>query len=130
MPVAVLPADLAGGPAVTSIVTATDYAVAHNASHAMTAFEWARVQQLLDVGEVRRRRRDDAHQVFVPRSSDRSAWWYVILHRDGDHWRIGTQMRAGARYVAKEKEAGLLLRPGGATVIEEGMGEIAAEERP
>ncbi|MFG1207014.1 phage head morphogenesis protein [Xanthobacter flavus] len=130
MPVAVLPADLAGGPAVTSIVTATDYAVAHNASHAMTAFEWARVQQLLDVGEVRRRRRDDALQVFLPRSADRSAWWYVILHRDGDRWRIGTQMRAGARYVAKEKEAGLLLRPGGSTVIEEGMGEIAAEERP
>ncbi|MFG1318011.1 phage head morphogenesis protein [Xanthobacter autotrophicus] len=130
MPVATLPVEIAEAAGTSAVITATDYAVAHNASHAMAAFEWARVQRLIDVGEVRRRERDGSLQVIVPRSVNGKSWWYVILHPDRKGWRIGTQMRASPGYVSKEREAGVLVRAGTGDVVEEGPGEVVAEERP
>lgn len=120
MPLAVLPEPIvAATGAPTPIVTATDYAVGHNASHAMTAWEWARVQDILDVGEIRRRERDGSLEVLVPRGK---GWWVVILHPTESGFEIGTMMRAPDRYVRKHREESAL--------IEKGTGKEVAEGRP
>lgn len=123
-PVAVLPEPVAAEVAASRlVVTATDHAVAHSADHHLTPHEWGQLQLLLEAGEIRRRGRDGALQVMVPRSSDRKSWWYLILHREeAGGYRVGTLMRAPEKYIRGQRDDGDL--------IQEATGEIVAEGRP
>lgn len=124
VPVAVLPESVALQVGATRApVTATDWAVAHNASHHLPASQWAQLQQMLDVGDVHRRARDGALLVSAARDADGRRKWLAILHPEPEGgYRVGTLMPARDKYVRSQQE--------GTDLIQEGSGEIVAEGRP
>ena len=115
MPIAVLPDDLVSTLAPgRTVVTATDFSVAHNSGHHMAAWQWAQIQELIERGEVRRRRRDGALQIMM-RIADDAKWTYLILAPDGKGgYRVATMMRAPEKYLAGQREDGDAIRAAGA----------------